>query len=135
MNWALSLLTLQFSQLQRSEARPPQMARPPHLEGPATPQRASASFFTEASGNSRVVNIYGDLHSTCEGLDCAEMHSQIASLLQIVQRLEKHAADLEELPGRFPRDVEAQTSDGGNTNTITIVVNVNRIHLGFCLFY
>ncbi|KZP18484.1 hypothetical protein FIBSPDRAFT_1027622 [Athelia psychrophila] len=104
------------------------MARPPHLEGPATPQRASASFFTETSGNSRVVNVYGD-YNTYESFDNAEMHSQI------VQRLERHAADLEELPGRFPRDVEAQTSDGGNTNTITIVVNVNRIHLGFCLFY
>ncbi|KZP18494.1 hypothetical protein FIBSPDRAFT_956275 [Athelia psychrophila] len=113
--------------MQESKAHPPQMARrvPPHVwpddipEEPVTPQRTSASFFTEASGNSHVVNIYGDQHNTCEGLDCAEMHSQRTSLLQITQRLERHVADL-----------EAQRNDGHYTITIA----VNRRSLPFFLF-
>ncbi|KZP18480.1 hypothetical protein FIBSPDRAFT_956266 [Athelia psychrophila] len=117
--------------MQRAEAHAPQMARrvPPHIwpddipEGPATPQRASASFFTEASGNSRVVNIYGDQNNTYEGLDPTER----TSLLQIMQRPERHVADLEESRGRFARDLEAH----GNKDDNTITIVVNRTHLAF----
>ncbi|KZP18500.1 hypothetical protein FIBSPDRAFT_956281 [Athelia psychrophila] len=74
------------------------MARPPPissaLEGPATRQRASASFVTEASGNSRVFNHNGDQHvyNTYEGY--AEMHSEMTLMRHSIQRLEGHVADL-----------------------------------------
>ncbi|KZP18509.1 hypothetical protein FIBSPDRAFT_956289 [Athelia psychrophila] len=99
-------------------------------EAPAAMQRASASFVTEASGNSRVVNIYGDQHNTYEGLDYAEVHSQRTSLLQIrtsLQRLERHLADLETATAN-----RSITETNHGDNTVTIVVN--RTHLACFLF-
>ncbi|KZP18496.1 hypothetical protein FIBSPDRAFT_956277 [Athelia psychrophila] len=69
------------------------MSRSGISEGPVTLQRASTQFFSQASGNSRVVNINGDQHiyNTYEGFDPAER----TSLLQIIQWQGRRVADLE----------------------------------------
>ncbi|KZP06422.1 hypothetical protein FIBSPDRAFT_902810 [Athelia psychrophila] len=76
-----------------ASALPPQTARPDISERLATLQRAPTQFSTQASGNSRVVNINGDqhIHNTYQGFDPAER----TSLLQIIQWQERRMAELE----------------------------------------